>query len=64
MRNHKSILISCVKNFEIMKIIEEYGDYDPNDIVIIEFLTYYLELGKNRIFLKNYKTINCRYSTS
>ena len=31
----------CIKAFEIMKIINKYNDYDPNDIVIIEFLTYY-----------------------
>ena len=31
----------CVKAFEIMKIIEEHDNYNPDDIVIIECLTYY-----------------------
>ena len=29
------------KSHKVMLIIEEYEEYDPNDIVIIESLTYY-----------------------
>ena len=32
---------SCNRSFKIMKIIKEHDEYDPNDIVIIESITYY-----------------------
>ena len=32
---------SYVRAFNIMKIIKEEDQYNQNDIVIIEFLTYY-----------------------
>ena len=32
---------SCIKAFEIMKLIEKHDNYNPNDIIIIESLTYY-----------------------
>ena len=43
----------CVKAFEIMKIIEEHDDYNPNDVVTIESRTYYkLEFLTNNWILR------------
>ena len=42
-----------VLHLEIMKIIKEKDDYDPDDIVLIEYLTYYiLEFLTNDWILK------------